>query len=477
MLESYGLSTLVVAVAVGLVTLLAAWRHAFATMGALLLLLLFHEFARRWLSSSLGFSDELVNALSRWWVVVILVLLLVVVVRWLQAWRNTRTIPSFHKTDILLALIVALGLVYAITSPNRTAGVAAFRSYFQPLGVYVLARAIWPTKRELQGFLILWIAVGVILTAFELWQFSSWTESDYLMRGYVRPGGELGVPGVTLGSVRRLRPPSTVTGPNELGIHMVLLSLMTLLWAYAARGVSRWILGACALLFFVGLTVTYSRSALIAFGVGLLALAGQAALGGGWRSWNDKVPRSMLSLGLAGVAVMTIAAWLLASGLAGRVVDTIATLPERYHYRDIVGAIAYLSQNPQGVGMGLVGPREGIFFQSVEEAFHVEGSLFQIAMEMGVWSLVIWLIFLGAVLVSIAHNRLSLKYRILHIVAGTAVAGWLGALVAFLILPLMQSIALMSWLWFLLGYGLSAHLIEQAWVRDRESVSVQPGPQ
>ena len=45
MLESYGLNTLLVVVVVGLATLLAAWRHAFATLGALLLLLLF----MRWL--------------------------------------------------------------------------------------------------------------------------------------------------------------------------------------------------------------------------------------------------------------------------------------------------------------------------------------------------------------------------------------------------------------------------------------------
>ena len=477
MFESYELSTLAVAVAVGLVALLAAWRHAFATLGALLLLLPFHEFARRWLSASVGLSDELVNALSRWWVVVILVLLFVVAVRWLQAWRNTRTLPSLHKTDILLALIVALGLIYALMSPNRIAGIAAFRSYFQPIGVYVLARAVWPTKRELQRFLILWIVVGVVMTGLELWQFSSWTESDYFARGYVRSGGELGVPPVTIGGEARLRPASTVTGPNELGIHMVLLSLITLQLAIQARGVSRWLLGILALLFFVGLTVTYSRSALMAFGVGLLALAGLAALRGGWRSWTDKIPRSSSALGLAVVTVLAIAAWLLVSGVVERIAGTIANLPERYHYRDTVEAIAYLAEHPQGVGMGLVGPREGIFFQSVQASFHVEGSLFQIAMEMGVWTLLIWLVFLGAVLVSIARNRLQLKNGDLRTMAGTALAGWLGALVAFLILPLMQSLVLMSWLWFLLGFGLSTPLIEQAWPQEGENASVHPAPQ
>ena len=128
MLESYGLSTLLVAVVVGLFTLVAAWRHAFATLGALLLLLPFHEFVRRWLSASVGLSVELVNAFSRWWVVVILALLLVVAARWLAAWRETRALPRFHKTDLLLVLITTLGLIYALTSPNRVAGVAAFRS-------------------------------------------------------------------------------------------------------------------------------------------------------------------------------------------------------------------------------------------------------------------------------------------------------------------------------------------------------------
>jgi hypothetical protein len=177
------------------------------------------------------------------------------------------------------------------------------------------------------------------------------------------------------------------------------------------------------------------------------------------------------------VAALAIVAWLLVSGVDDRILGTIANLRNEYHYQDTAEAIVYLAKNPQGVGMGLVGPRAGIFFQSVQEVFHVEGSLFQIAMEMGVWSLIVWLIFLGAVIASIARNRLNLKDGDLHIMAGTAVAGWLGAIVAFMILPLMQSLVLMSWMWFLLGFGLSTPLIEQAWPQDRENASVHHAPQ
>jgi len=48
----------------------------------------------------------------------------------------------------------------------------------------------------------------------------------------------------------------------------------------------------------------------------------------------------------------------------------------------------------------------------------------------------------------------SLDDPIQRIWSGTAISAWIGSFIAFLFLPLMQSISLMVWLWFLLGLAL-----------------------
>ena len=113
--------------------------------------------------------------------------------------------------------------------------------------------------------------------------------------------------------------------------------------------------------------------------------------------------------------------------------------------------------------MGLVEPKGALTLIEAGGAYHVEGSLFQIAMEMGVWGLAAWLAFWGVALARIYRNFQALESVHLKVLTGTAFAGWLGSLAAFLFLPLMQSISLMVWLWFLLGLGYQSKSIEAAW--------------
>ena len=141
--------------------------------------------------------------------------------------------------------------------------------------------------------------------------------------------------------------------------------------------------------------------------------------------------------------------------------DTIANLSDEYYYVDSMEALQYLIKHPAGVGMGLVEPKGALILIKSEALFHVEGSLFQIAMEMSVWGLALWLLFWGAGLFQIWRSWPNLKEPSLKVLTGTALTGWLGALVAFLFLPLMQSISLMVWLWFLIGLALQAERLDR----------------
>ena len=117
----------------------------------------------------------------------------------------------------------------------------------------------------------------------------------------------------------------------------------------------------------------------------------------------------------------------------------------RIHVRD--------PQHPEGVGMGMVWPKGAAILRDTAPLYHVEGSLFQIAVEWGVWGFVIWSIFIGTCLYQIGKVWARAQQPNFRITIGAGLFGWVGALVAFIFLPLMQSINLMALLWFLLGLG------------------------
>ncbi len=93
----------------------------------------------------------------------------------------------------------------------------------------------------------------------------------------------------------------------------------------------------------------------------------------------------------------------------------------------------------------------------------MEGSIFQIAMEMGVWGLAVFLAFVGIALRAVWRAWERAIDPVVQVVCGTAVAGWAGALVALTFLPLMQALPLMGWLWFFLGLGVGAIRLEERW--------------
>ncbi|MEW6569405.1 MAG: O-antigen ligase family protein [Chloroflexota bacterium] len=458
------LYAVLVLLVIALAALLVSLRCPFIVLSALVLLLPFRDFSQRWLNAHTDIPWQVVNAFSRWWFVVILVLGLLAAVRLLKAWWAARRIPRPGAVDILLGLVLVVSGLATIFSPNLLAGFTSLRGYLQPMIVFVLARVFLPSRRELRTLLTLWLAAGVLVVGFALVQALTWDADAYRAEGYVRQDGQLVVPEVSFGGRSYLRPASTVSGPNELGLDMVILFLLA---AQAAAVVSpglRLLPAGSAVVFVAGLAVSYSRSAFLGM---LTALASLAALWlvGRRREGTAVHPDRKASrwpvyaLGMA-LAVLLL---LTATGFFRLIWETITTLTEQYHYLDSVEAVRFLIAHPGGVGMGLVEPKGAIELLAVEGAFHVEGSIFQIALEMGVWGLAAWLAFWCVCLaVTIRAGWWSAEPRV-RVFARTAVAGWLAALVAFLFLPLMQSITLMVWLWFLLGLGVESDRITDAW--------------
>jgi len=516
-IEPVGTTLAVVAIVASGVALLG-WKRAYWALSGLVLGGPFRDFITRWLNAHTDLSVAQVTAIGRWWFAVVATLLV-----WLggriayRLWRERR-IPKPEPVDLLLALLLVLSLLATVASSDLPAAITSFRGYMQPLAVFALARAIGPSRREFRFFIVLWLIVGLLMAGLALWQATAWTEADYRAEGYVRQDGELVAPYAWSGGQRYLRPASTVSGPNELGLDMVLMLLLAVVWLLSVRrSRSTLALAFLAMLFTAGLGVSASRSALLAFvaatvpfvlcwplppgqscvgcegtgpsRIGPKALAPRhgsasrsallafvvATVAMAFLYWDAIVnrlqsaegrSRNRFLLALA-AAVALVAVLLGGSGLITLGIETVRSFAQQYHYLDSIEAIRYLAAHPAGVGMGLVEPKGALALIEAGGTYHVEGSLFQIAMEMGIWGLAAWLAFWGVALARIYRNFQALNSVHLRVITGAAFAGWLGSLVAFLFLPLMQSISLMVWLWFLLGVGYQSKSFEAAWEAER----------
>jgi hypothetical protein len=474
-MAGFGSSTLIVVVVLGTSAFIIGWRRPFAVLSALVLLIPFRDLSIRWMNASTDLSPEWVNAISRWWFVLVLSLLAIVVIRWAIEWIRSRVIPKIHVIDVFFLFVCVITVLSTLFSPHKGAGFTSMRGYLQPMAVFVLARAIRPSKKQLRTLLILILIVGVIMVAFELWQVFGWTEADYRAHGYLRQNGELVTPTIQVRGQPYIRPTSTVSGPNELGVSMLLLSMGAFFGALYFNRRLRIPLCLLALLFLVGLVLTFSRSAFLGLLVAIFAammlfiksqLANDKEMGG--RRWYKT------SALIAGLVLLVILV-LVVSGNLRHISNTLSHLSQEYHIRDSLDALRFLMEKPGGVGMGMVEPKGALTLMAAESLYHVEGSLFQIAMEMGVWGLAVWLLFWGVCLTNIWRGWGELKQPDLKVLAATAFTGWIGALAAFVFLPLVQSISLMVWLWFLLGIGLESQRIESGW-EDQDRIASSSTP-
>jgi len=445
----------------GLVFLLA-WRWPFGVLSVFLLLILFHEALLRLLLGPGGLPFQTVSLVSRWRMTALLAMSLAIGIRTFLRWRKDRSTFKLGLPDLLLAIVVLLSVVAAWVSPNRLAGIAAFRNYFQPVLIFYVARMVRPTRAQVERLVSGWLIVGAVMVGFGMYQWMSWEDADYLRNGYVLAEGELDTVHVTGNDgVIRVRPPSSVTGPNEFGLQMILMLLASGLLGVMSKGWRRWALFVLAAAFAVAHMYSFSRSALIGLLAALFFLLLFLLLDRRNPEFRKRLLQPWVLGGVAVVAAFLLGA-LIWSGMAARVVRTMNRLPQEYHVKDTLQAIEYLAENPLGPGMGLVGPREGAYFPKIKE-YHVEGSLFQIAMDTSVVGLALWLAFLGTSLVFVWRAWQRVSDSLIWVLVAVSFTGWIASLVTFLILPLMQSFSLMAWLWFLLGFAFISEELQRHW--------------
>lgn len=433
-------------------------KRPFAGLAVLLIGLLFHEALVKWLTFALGLPIEWVQGLSLWKDGLLIGLGPAVLVK---SWRQSaavrwRQLPQrLGPIGMALAAMVLVGALAVVLAPDLLAGLAALRDYYEPVLVFGIVLGLAPTRAQLSRLGKAWIVSGVVLAVVGLWQSFAWDQADYVRFGFGAAISDLGVPPLELNGRLILRAPSLVTGPNELGMHMLLLILLVCGLLVLRRGsnLRRSGLLLCLVLLSASLAYSYSRGDLVALPIGVVTLGLTFRLPGKKRDWVRLWP--LLAAFLLALAFGYI------NGTVSTLVSTAAGFDEDYHIVDTSEAIDALLKQPQGVGMGQVGPRIGAFFPD-QPRFHIEGSIFQIAFDMGLWGLAVWLVGLAVVLRRAWRTLSAIDDPMVDSLARTGLSGWLALVPVALFIPILQSLSMMSWMWFLLGLAVKGPQLERS---------------
>jgi hypothetical protein len=448
------LSATTLLIAIGVLTLLAigltwlAYRRPYAILLALLFGLLLQEQMIRFLRFALEAPGYLIQGASLWKELLLVALILALALRW---FRGADLAIRFQGFDLLVLALLLLAMAHSVFSVDPLAGVAAIRNLFEPLLAFYIVRAINPSPRALRKTLWALLGAGVLISVLGIWQALAWDGSTFERWGYLHP--DRWIPTVAVDGGFRFRPSSTVAGPNILGSFNALFAALALGLALTTSGRKRWAAAAAFPLFLLGLVYTYSRSGMLTLGVSgavfLLAILWQPDLRSRGRAFFARrwvLPATLLF-------IVGFAAALVISGMGARLTGSLTTLTDQFHAQDKVEALSYVLQHPAGIGMGQAGPRDGLFFPDVS-IYEVESSLFHLALDMGIWGLALWMAIIGCLWSALWKAWQHGTSSEVRLVAALAACLWPGYLLAFLFLPLMQSMALMAWLWFLSGAGI-----------------------
>jgi len=416
-------------------------------LGLLAGLLLQEQFIRI-LDHMLAAPDVLVRFASLWKEA----LLAGLACRMLAVWyREPGSRPGLRAPEVALLVLYAIAVVHALFSPDRLAAVAALRNLFEPVLLLYLARTFAPPRPTLRRALQFGLILMSAIAALGLWQALAWPQEAYETWGYVREEGW--IPTVWALGRLRFRPSATLAGPNVLGEMEAVFLVLAAGMAVTLEGRGRRLAAASLPLLSAALVYTYSRSGLLTLSVAVLVFLASLAQRPALRARIRAMFSNRLLLAAAMALAAGLAAVLALSGMAGRIFASLNSFSGQFHVQDKLEALRFLLQHPAGVGMGLAGPRVGLFFPKTY-AYHVESSLLQIALDMGLWGLMAWLLWAGLLWLDLWRIWGSSPDPERRLLAGAMACLLPGLALSFLTLPLMQNLTLMAWVWSLTGWAL-----------------------
>jgi hypothetical protein len=458
---------LVVAVAVVVTGLVVAWARPFWLYAALLALIPLYDGMLRVVTWQLQWPDSWIRLLSLWKEAAVLLLFAVLVVQHISGKRRLHS--RLYQFDLWLLAVILLSVAYILVATRLGIGVYGLRNYLLPLSLFFLARLLPYSRRDLTTMLAILTAVAAGVAAFGIYQARFIDFPTMVAMGYVDENGAL--PFAFKTALRDgfpiPRAISTATGPNQLAIYLDFFILLCLVgvvhWRQPMR---RLLLGGLAALFTVCLLLTFSRGGFLALMVSLAAWAAIVVVERGVRRTLVELSQNRwLMMGLA-AAVVLVVVGLVASGFATRIVRGLTGRDPAAdaHVSSMAYSVGFVSQHPMGIGMGMVGER-ALKFAGEAPIQHTESSYFQFGMETGLFGLILLLILLASLMVTLWRIRGRMR---MHgdpwamVLVELAIIYWAGALVDFIVTPLLQNLLAAGYLWMIAGIAFHLDAPQQA---------------
>ncbi|HZS62149.1 MAG TPA: hypothetical protein VFA43_22960 [Gemmatimonadaceae bacterium] len=365
--------------------------------------------------------------------------------------RIRRQMRPVAVAGAMLALYVLAILAYHAFAVNA---LYAIRVYGEPLiggvSVGILVRRGGQRER-LPGVLavasLLIVFIGILQIAFPL------APLTIAFRDTVAdPNGEL--PAMLFTSVGDvIRPFSLLDGPNDLGFFGIIAALATYApspWL-ARRRFLCWVVRGLAV---VACMISFSRSALLAGVIGATVLSVAYVLWDPRANAMQVLGRAAIGFMLAVVAIFGL--WTQRETLAP-VEHTInavtgADLSARAHEESLRDGLQRALMDPQGVGLGRVGSRAGLY-GSESRVFMVESAYLLIAMELGWLGLSIVVLAIGLAIVgalALAADRRTARDD--RRWASVAAALFVAQATVFIFLPSIETLSTGAIVWAHLGF-------------------------
>lgn len=447
---------LAAAAAVAVVAVALAWLRPFWLFTAVMAFVPLYDGLLRVVTWQWRWPDQYIRLLSLWKEAAILLLFAALVLQHLTGRR--RLVWRLYQFDLWLLAVVVLAAAYIPVATRLGIGVYGLRNYLVPLSLFFLARLLAPSRRELTFALALWTAVAAGVAAFGIYQARFIDFPTMVRMGYVDENGALPFAFKTAlrDGVPIPRAISTATGPNQLALYLnffILLCLMAFVrWRSPLR---RALLAGLLALFTACLLLTFSRGGFLALMVSLAAWVGiWVAERGVRRTLAELLGNRLALVGLVGAAALL--AWgLVVSGFVTRVVRGLTGRDPAAdaHVNSMAYSLGFLTQHPMGIGMGMVGER-ALKFSGEAPIQHTESTYFQFGMETGLFGMALLLVALTSLMLTLwrmrSRGRADGRLWALFL-AELALVYWAGALVDFIVTPLLQNLLAAGYLWTAAG--------------------------
>jgi len=456
LLAVYFQSTIVLILLIGSTFLVVAWRWPLVVMVGILAFMPLYDGAVRVATWQWQWSGTWLTVFSLWKEIAIALLFAVLIVQHVTGRQRLRF--RWYAVDLWLLFLMLLFAGYIFVAARPGIGIFGLRNYLLPLSLFYLARLVPYSRRELTVVLGILTVVAVGVAIFGIYQAQFIDFAQMVKMGYRDETG--GVPFAFRTALRdqfpRPRAVSTATGPNQLAVY---LSVFILLLSY---GIVRWrqpqrrlLLVSLLVILVACLLLTFSRGGFLAVAVAIVVWVAIIVYERGIKRTVGEIARNPLLLLSIAAVIALLAAGLIASGFATRVVrgltgrDPAATA----HQDSMTYTLDYVAQHPLGIGMGMVGER-ALQFATEADIQHTESTYLQVAMETGVFGMILLLITLASLLATLW--RLRKKRHALGDPWGAtlteiALVLWIGVMVDFVVTPLLQNFMSVGYLWFVAG--------------------------